>query len=591
MSDFTSEFGAKICPEHPLPEHPNPLFQRDSFVSLNGPWEFIVTKNALKPATYDQKIIVPFAPETPLGGLGIQIHQGDYMHYRKVFEVPDVYVGHDALLHFDAVDQVCDIFLNGRFLLHHESGYFPISIHVSYLQKNNVIELTAQDNTESEVFPRGKQSDKPGGVWYHPTSGIWQSVWLEPVPDEGYIKSLRFDPLFDQQKLKVQAEFVGNGVFANVDAYFHGQLVAKGSFDPSGECLLDLHYNFYPWTPEDPNLYELVFTAGHDTVRSYFAMRKFSTIQRGNYHFFALNNKPIFLSGVLDQGYWPESGMTPPSEEAILFDLELLKRCGFNCVRKHATIEPMRWYYSCDKLGLLVIQDFVNGGSRYSPLLINTRPVFHFNLSDTSYKRLGRRLEQSRNQFKKDVKSTIEKLYNVPSIFAWTIFNEGWGQFDSALITEEVRKLDSSRLLDSASGWYDKGCGDFFSDHIYFWAFLNLRNDHKRILGLSEYGGYSLKVDHHVYSKRSFGYRYYRSLSAYNDAVSRLFRKRVIGNIKKQGLCLAIFTQLSDVEEEENGLVTFDRKIVKINITDMHSLNVLAAEDFYKIVTSLPEAI
>jgi hypothetical protein len=208
-------------------------------------------------------------------------------------------------------------------------------------------------------------------------------------------------------------------------------------------------------------------------------------------------------------------------------------------------------------------------------------------MSDTSHKRLGRVLDQSRDQFKLDYLSTIERLYNVPSLFAWTIFNEGWGQFDSAIITDEVRKADSSRLLDSASGWYDKGCGDFLSDHIYFWAFLSLRNDHKRVLGLSECGGFSLKVDRHVYSKRSFGYRYYHSFGAYNDGVSRLYRKRVLANIRKQGLNMAIFTQLSDIEEEENGLVTYDRKIVKINIADMRSLNVLCYEYFYKLVSSL----
>ncbi len=587
MASLISEYGEKINRGHPLPEHPNPLFQRDSFVSLNGPWDFAITKNAKRPSAFTQTILVPFAVETALSGVEAKVKKSDFLHYRKTFEVPDAYVGHDAILHLDAVDQICDVFLNGHFLAHHESGYFPIAVHTAYLSKSNVLEVTVSDDTESEIFPRGKQSNNPSGIWYTPTSGIWQSVWLESVPDDGYIKSVKMNPLFDEQKLKIQAEFVGNRAGANVEAYYHGQLVAKGNFDPSGECLLDFHYSFYPWTPDDPNLYDLVFTAGYDSVRSYFAMRKFSTVVLGRYHFFALNNKPIFLSGVLDQGYFPESGMTPPSQEAILFDLKLLKQCGFNCVRKHATLAPMRWYSACDRLGLLVMQDFINGGSRYSSFLIHTRPLFHFSMSDTSHKRLGRVLDQSRDQFKLDYLSTIERLYNVPSLFAWTIFNEGWGQFDSAIITDEVRKADSSRLLDSASGWYDKGCGDFLSDHIYFWAFLSLRNDHKRVLGLSECGGFSLKVDRHVYSKRSFGYRYYHSFGAYNDGVSRLYRKRVLANIRKQGLNMAIFTQLSDIEEEENGLVTYDRKIVKINIADMRSLNVLCYEYFYKLVSSL----
>ena len=587
MKTFTSEFGEKISHEHPLPEHPNPLFQRDSFVSLNGPWDFAITKDARKTDDYKQKILVPFAPETSLSGVGIHIHAGDFMHYRKCFEVPDSYVGHDAILHLDAVDQICDVYFNGRFVAHHVSGYTPIAVHVSYLNKTNVVEVTAQDDTDSSIFPRGKQSNEPGGVWYTPTSGIWQSVWLENVPDDGYIKSIKLEPDFDKQELKIEAEFVGNKAFANVEAYYHGQLVARGTFDPSGECVLDFNYSFYPWTPEEPNLYELVFTAGYDTVRSYFAMRKFTKVKIGDYYFFALNNKPYFLTGVLDQGYWPESGMTPPSDAAILFDLQLLKKCGFNFVRKHATIEPMRWYSMCDRLGLLVMQDFVNGGSRYSSFLIHTRPIFHFDISDTDHKKLGRLIEESRNQFLSDMKSEIDRLQNVSCLMGWTIFNEGWGQFDSALMTEKLRALDSSRLIDTASGWYDKGCGDFDSDHIYFWTFLNLRNDHKRILGLSEFGGYSLKVEHHDFSKRSFGYRYYGSFASYNSAVLRLYRRRIINNIKKQKLSLAVFTQLSDVEEELNGLVTFDRKIVKINAGDMRAMNVLSQEIFAKTVAGL----
>jgi beta-galactosidase/beta-glucuronidase len=587
MAIFTSEYGEKINHDHPLPEHPNPLFQRDSFVSLNGPWDFAVTKDAKRPEAFERTILVPFAPETSSSGLGIKVKKSDVLHYRKTFEVPDVYVGHDAILHLDAVDQVCDIFFNGRFVGHHESGYFPISIHVSYLTKNNVVEVTVWDDTDSDIFPRGKQSNDPSGIWYTPTSGIWQSVWLESVPDDGYIKSVKMKPLFDEQELHLSAEFVGNRAFASVEAYFHGQLVAKKSFDPSGDCDLDFHYSFYPWTPDDPNIYELIFTAGYDVVHSYFAMRKFTSVEIGGYHFFALNNKPLFLSGVLDQGYWPESGMTPPSQEAVLFDLKLLKQCGFNCVRKHASVAPLRWYCACDRLGLLVMQDFVNGGSRYSSFLIHTRPLFHFDMSDTNHKKLGRILDKSREQYKLDYQATIDRLFNVPSVFAWTLFNEGWGQFDSALITDEVRSADPTRLLDTASGWYDKGFGDFKSDHIYFWTFLNLHNDNRRILGLSECGGYSLKVEHHVYSNHSFGYRYYHSFAAYNDGVSRLYRKRVLTNIKKQGLNLVIFTQLSDVEEEENGLVTFDRKIVKINVSDMRSLNVLCYEYFYRLIASL----
>lgn len=582
MKNLSTDFGPSISSEHPLPEHPNPLFQRSSFVSLNGPWDFAIDKKKGLGSTYNQTIIVPFAPETSLSGVHLAIKASDFMHYRKVFSVPDDYVGHDCLLHLDAVDQICDVFWNGHFVGHHESGYFPLVIHLTRVNKENTIEVVANDDTESSVFPRGKQSDEPEGVWYHATSGIWQSVWLEPVPDDGYVESIRITPDFDGQKVCITAKFVGNHAFANGEIYYHGRLVGKGSFDDQDSLEIDLRYDFYPWSPVEPNLYDIVITGGYDSVRSYFAMRKFSSLTIGNVKVFALNNKPLFLSGVLDQGYFPESGLTAPSEAAILNDLKILKRCGFNCVRKHIKIEPLRYYFACDKLGLIVIQDFVNGGSRYSSFLIHTRPFLVFDISDMDSKLLGRLMEESRTQFFKDIQATIDRLYNVPSIAVWTIFNEGWGQFDSAAMTDHVRQMDPTRLLDSTSGWYDKHVGDFSSQHIYFWYFMRLRNDHKRILSLSEFGGYSLKVDNHMYSERTFGYRTYPSFSKYNNAVKRLYQKRVFGGIQHQGLSVAIFTQLSDVEEEVNGLVTYDRKVMKIDIGMMAQINNIAYRFFEK---------
>jgi beta-galactosidase/beta-glucuronidase len=573
MKNLSTDFSVALNLAHPLPEHPNPLFQRDSFLSLNGPWDFSVDGNKTNAGKYDKTILVPFSPETPLSGVHMTIKANDFMHYRKIFNVPDDYVGHDCLLHFDAVDQICDVYWNGHFIGHHESGYFPLIIHLTRVNKENTLEVVANDDTDSAVFPRGKQSNEPEGIWYHPTSGIWQSVWLEPVPDDGYIDSIRTTPKFDEQKVHIEAKFVENHASATAEVYYHGHLVGKSYFDESDSLEIDLRYDFYPWTPSEPNLYDIVITAGYDRVRSYFAMRKFSSLDIGNTKLFALNNKPLFLSGVLDQGYYPESGLTAPSEAAILNDIKVLKRCGYNCVRKHIKIEPLRYYLACDKLGLIVIQDFVNGGSRYSSFLIHTRPFLVFDISDMDSKLLGRLLEASRQQFYKDMQATIERLYNVPSIAIWTIFNEGWGQFDSANITERVRELDGTRLLDSTSGWYDKHVGDFSSHHIYFWLFLHLHNDHKRILSLSEFGGYSLKVENHLYSEKTFGYRSFPSFSRYNEAVKRLYWKRIVTAIQHQGLGVAIFTQLSDVEEEVNGLMTYDRKVMKIDVGMMSQIN------------------
>jgi beta-galactosidase/beta-glucuronidase len=501
-NNLSSEFGDAINKDHPLPQHPNPLFRRDSFVSLNGLWDFALDKNKSPNVAYTKKILVPFSPETSLSGLKIKIPANTYMHYRKEVSVPDSYVNHDAILHFGAVDQVCDIYWNGHFVGHHESGYSAFEIPLSCLSKNNVLELVVNDDTSSGIYPRGKQSTDPAGIWYTPTSGIWQTVWLETIPDEGYVQSIRIDPDFDNQEVKITAKFVGNRAFATAEVYYKGQLVAKDSFTPEGEATLDLKYVFYPWSPEEPNLYELLITAGYDTIHSYFAMRKFSSVTVGKFHLFALNNHPYFLSGVLDQGYFPESGLTPPSEEAIINDIALVKKCGYNCIRKHIKIEPMRWYFQCDRMGIIVLQDFVNGGSCYSSLLVHTRPVMTFDISDTNYRLLGRLMENSRKQFIRDLEATIANLYNVPSIAIWTIFNEGWGQFDTEVMTAKVKDLDPSRLVDSASGWYDKKCGDFDSQHIYFWLVSRIKNDRKRITGLSEFGGYTLKVPKHAYSDR-----------------------------------------------------------------------------------------
>jgi beta-galactosidase/beta-glucuronidase len=572
MANLSTIYGETLNREKPLNEHPNPLFERSKYQMLNGPWDFALTKSEKRPESYHQTIIVPFAVETSLSGIGKEVKADDFMHYRRKFHLDEDYLRGFVILHFDAVDQICDVFLNGERILHHESGYFPFECLIEHPQSENILEVTVTDDTSSPIYPRGKQSVRSNGIWYTSTSGIWQSVWLESVPASGFLKSVRIDPLFDKREILVKGDFTASPADAFAEAYFHGRLVARSSFDENLEAHLDLGYDFYPWSPENPDLYELRFSFGEDTVRSYCAMRKFSVVNEGGERFFALNGSPYFLSGLLDQGYFPDGGLTAPSEKAMADDIALAKKCGFNVLRKHIKIEPLRWYYLCDTLGMLVMQDFVSGGSRYNNLFIYTRPFIKYDVNDLTHHFLGRGDKNSRSQFIVDLERTVTRLYNVPSICEWTIFNEGWGQFDAVSTTKKLQRLDASRPIDSCSGWYDKKCGDFKSAHVYFKA-PHLHNDHKRVLGLSECGGYSLGVERHKYSKKNFGYLRFKDFASLNRAVEKLYERHIIRLISKNGLGLVIFTQLTDVEDETNGLVTYDRKVQKISIDLLQRLN------------------
>jgi beta-galactosidase/beta-glucuronidase len=572
MATLSTVYGETINRDHPLAEHPNPLFRRDHYQILNGVWDFALDQRKERPANFTKNILVPFSVETSLSGIGKEVKKSDYMHYRRKFHLSDEYLQGFVILHFDAVDQICDVFLNGDLILHHAGGYTPFSYLIEHPQPENILEVTVSDDTDSPIYARGKQSNNSNGIWYTATSGIWQSVWLEAVPSAGYIKSIRIEPDFDARQIHITGDFTASPSDAYAEAYFHGRLVARGTFDGKLNATLDLGYGFYPWSPETPDLYEIRLFFGEDLVHSYCAMRKFSTESINGFRYFTLNGHPYFISGVLDQGYFPDGGLTAPSEKAMIDDIKLAKKCGFNCLRKHIKIEPLRWYYLCDSLGMLVIQDFVNGGSRYSDFLMYVRPVLKFNISDTTHRFLGRASKGSRDQFAIDQKDVVDRLYNVPCIFEWTLFNEGWGQFDTVILTNKLKELDKTRLIDSSSGWYDKKCGDFDSHHVYFFK-PNFKSDHHRILGLSECGGFSLGVDRHKFSKKSFGYLRFHSFDSLNRAVDKLYRRQILHLVEKKGLCEVVFTQLTDVENETNGLITYDRKVQKIDIDMLRNLN------------------
>ncbi len=569
MANHSENLNAKML----FTEHPTPQFRRDNFRLLNGKWDFLMDFSFARPENYPETIVVPFAVEAEASGIARSVAKENYLHYRTSIDLDEIPENQEYALHFEAVDQVCDVYLNGELLGHHEGGYFPFEFSLkNAVVGSNVLEVTVQDDTDSDLFPRGKQSNENGGIWYKPTSGIWGNVWLEKRP-KSHIRSIKLIPDFDNGLLRINIDFEGKIESGAILAVCPDDHEIKVPLDGL-TAEIDVKDHLFPWSPDHPNLYALKITINEDEVCSYFAMRKFSIVELDGHKVFGLNNKPLFLTGPLDQGYWENCGMTPPDDKALVDDIELIKSMGFNMSRKHIKIEPMRWYYHCDRLGVVVIQDFINGGSRYSKFLITTAPFIRYKFNDLKmFKTFGRGNPESRKAFEKDMKPFIDLLYNVPCIGIWTLFNEGWGQFDAVRLTEELRKLDDSRPIDSTSGWYDQHCGDFESRHIYFRP-VKLRRVEGRALYLSEYGGYSLYIEGHAkIQKKVFGYKVFDSQEKFATAIRSLWEKQIIPLVKSAHLSIAVYTQLSDVEDEINGLVTYDRKVVKIDPELMKELN------------------
>lgn len=568
---FTLE-GKKVDRKSPLSEYPTPQFRRESYLCLNGEWEFEMNDSFDIPGYYSKKILVPFAVETPLSGIEKPVEKTDVLHYRKTFSLPAGFKQGRVLLHFEAVDQVCDVYLNGVKIAHNEGGYFPFTVDCLELRSGeNEILVTVTDDTSSPEFPRGKQSRKPKGIWYTATSGIWGSVWLESVPNQ-VIQSLSIVPDFDKKSVHVSAAFEGKPVSSEVEISMHGKVIAQGKLDETNSCDLSVASFFFPWSPEKPELYDLRVKINDDEVFSYFAMRKYSIVFEDGKPVFGLNNKPYFLSGVLDQGYFPDGGLTPPTDKAMRDDIMSMKHMGFNMLRKHIKIEPMRWYYHCDTVGMIVIQDIVNFGNKYKEYLLNLAPFFKLNINDeTQQKTLGSNPE-GQKRFREALPRYVQRLFNCPCIAMWTLFNEGWGQFNSVEMTDELRKLDSTRLIDSCSGWFDMGAGDTDSHHIYFKK-IRLKNDGKRVLSVSEFGGYCLTIANHCSVRRSYAYKKVYSLEGFAKVMTRLYEKEILPAFQKEKLSITVLTQLCDVEQEVNGLLTYDRKIHKIEPELMRRLN------------------
>ena len=587
--------------QHPLPEYPRPALRRDSFESLNGLWQFAITKSAQLPRQWEGDILVPYSPETRASGVGRTLQPGEWLHYHRSF-APPAGSGGRVLLHFGAVDYACAVQVNGHLVGGHRGGYWPFTFDITEALNadHNRLWVAVQDPTGAGVQARGKQTLRPGGMFYPAQSGIWQTVWLERVPDN-YIETLTVTPDYDARTVTVRARTAKPGGAVNLWAVVRagGVTIAEdwGSdeADRDGAVTLNIpEEHFFPWSPDSPFLYDLTVgtTQGEeesfDTVHSYFALRKWSCAPdaKGVLRF-CLNDRPLLLNGLLDQGYWPEGLYTPPSDAAVVHELQTIKELGFNLLRKHAKIEPQRWYYHCDKLGLIVWQDMVNGGEPYRlwfvTYLTNVLQPLLRKLPDTAALRglLSRRSEASREEYGRELEATVEALRGHPCIGCWVPFNEGWGQFDAAQAVETLRTLDPDRLVDEASGWYDQRGGDVDSRHNYFYP-LHLRPG-RRTVALSEYGGIAWPMPGHEPPRRTYGYGTAKSRAELTGRYRKLQLETVLPQLRN-GLSALVYTQVSDVEDEVNGLFTYDRQAVKPDPAAVRAVNEALEAEFEKVL-------
>ncbi len=548
MSDYNqlyTEAGDRMT-EIPWERYPRPQLRRDSFVCLNGTWEFALTDGEDDAPCYERTIRVPFSPESVLSGIGETFPDEPILWYRRRFTLPSGFRRDRVLLHIGAADQCATVFVNDTEIGSHTGGYEAFTLDITdVLREVNTVVVRVSDRLSDGVLPYGKQCHRRGGMWYTPTSGIWQTVWLESVPAE-YVRRLRITPSADS--VTIQAEGVDRGeitVGTQTVPLIDGVAVIVPS-------------EVRHWSPEDPYLYEFTLKTEHDEVHSYFALRTVDARVIGGIPRLCLNGKPYFFHGLLDQGYWSDGLMTPASPDCYEQDILAMKALGFNTLRKHIKVEPEQFYYDCDRLGMVVFQDMVNN-SDYAFVRDTALPTVGLLCRD------DRRLHRdpaSRHAFEQGMEQTVRQLYNHPSICYWTIFNEGWGQFCSSDMYRRLRQWDATRIIDSTSGWFLGGESDVDSRHIYFRK-LRMKVSDKPFV-LSEFGGYTYKPEGHVFNtEKTYGYGNCKTREELVQSIRRLYTEQVLPLVSR-GLCAAIYTQVSDIEDETNGLLSYDRRVAKL---------------------------
>ncbi len=533
-------------PDIPWDEYPRPQLKRDSFLCLNGLWEFTVN------GTRAGNILVPYPPESRLSG-AVSVKPGDLLRYERDFSLPAGFRKDRVLLHFGAVDQLCEVYVNGQHVGSHEGGYLPFFFDITpCLQENNRLRIDCLDKLDHD-YPYGKQRTDRGGMWYTPVSGIWQTVWLESVPTN-YIRGVKISTDLSSALLEID----GEGPFT---VACDGKL-----YRPKTNVFRIKPENPKLWTPESPKLYTVTLKNDSDAVEIYFALRTVESKMVNGIPRLCLNGRPYFFHGLLDQGYYPDGIFLPGSPQGFTFDIRTMKSLGFNTLRKHIKVEPERFYYDCDRLGMVVFQDMVNSGDYYY-------------LRDTAIPTIGgkhftyhpRPSAKRREIFHRHCVNTLEHLHNHPSILLYTLFNEGWGQHDTQALFTALKPLTAGRIFNAASGWFKNSDSDVQSEHLYF-GDLQMKPDGKRPLLLTEFGGYSWPIGGHRFNlDEEYGYQKFTNGAAFQAALSALYREKILPQVKT-GLCGAILTQVSDVEDETNGLVTYDRAVVKADEGEMRAI-------------------
>ena len=601
MKQLYTRWGRELDPQNVLPEYPRPLLRRSSYTNLNGYWDYAFTREFKIPEKYDGQILVPFSPEAVLSGVSRQLMPDEYLWYRRVFIIEGWNgrkSGRRLLLHFGAVDQACAVYVNGQRAARHTGGYLPFEADITQLVRDGENELivAVKDLSHTSCHARGKQRLERGGMFYTAQSGIWQTVWMEEVP-ETYIQTIESvtDPDAGTVRIRVTAaennKYEGTevktsghqegdrasglpvqvqihrpGLYTDSCEYSGAEEILCRAIGSAGEWIEIAIPDIMLWTCETPYLYFYTVTLGEDQAESYFAMRRFSVEKdEKGIPRICMNGEVQFQNGVLDQGYWPDGLYTAPSDEAMIFDITEMKRCGFNMVRKHIKIEPQRWYWHCDRLGIVVWQDMVNGGEAYRywfvTYLATVMSWRNIKIKDSHPWLLARRERTGRTEFVREMKETIRLLKGHPSICTWVIFNEGWGQFQTKELTRIAREADPDRLIDPASGWFDQGGGDLQSVHNYFFR-LKVRPEKERAAVLSEIGGHTYREPDHSACEELYGYGACRDKEALGRAYRELTKK--VKKLIPQGLCASVYTQWTDIEEEINGVYTWDREVRKI---------------------------
>lgn len=564
-----TEWADKVDPQNVLPEYPRPIMERPQWLNLNGLWDYAITKkDAPLPKTFDGKILVPFAIESSLSGVGKTIKADQSLWYERKFQIPEDWKGKNVLLNFGAVDWKAEVFVNGNKIGEHTGGYTPFSFNITKNLKDgeNSLAVRVWDSTGNGL-PRGKQIENPRGIFYTSVSGIWQTVWLEPV-SASHISGLKITPDLDSSSFDIRVDSDDKSATATIKVLDNGKVVAQTTAAANKTANIPVK-NPKLWWPKSPFLYDLEITLSNkggeqvDSVKSYAAMRKFSIAKHGRFGGvdFTLNNKKFFTFGPLDQGWWPDGLYTAPTDEALKFDIQRTKDLGFNSIRKHVKVEPARWYTHCDRLGMVVWQDmpsmFGEGGG--------WQPRGFFQGEEIT---VSKKFEET---YRKEWKEIMESLHSYPCIAIWVPFNEAWGQFKTKEITEWTKSMDPSRLVNSASGGNYFDCGDIVDSHDYGNPIMYIFNNQK-VNVVGEYGGIGCAVDGHLWVKdKNWGYGKMRSQEEVTKRFVELTNRFI--DMTKYGCFGAIYTQTTDVEIEVNGLFTYDRKVLKVDEEKVREVN------------------